>query len=236
MSEGRPVAVVTGGNRGIGFEICRKLGEAGYHVLLCARDEPSGSQAASGLREEGHEAQFFPLDVTSAESVEFLVRCVADELGRVDALVNNAGIYPDEGVAGLDVSVETARETMDTNAFGPLRLCQALAPFMRRRGYGRIVNVSSGYGKMEEMERGGVLAYKLSKLALNAVTRILADELRGTGVLVNAMDPGWVRTRMGGPSAPRTPAQAADTALWLATLPEGGPTGGFFYDRRPTGW
>jgi len=236
MAGGRPVAIVTGGNRGIGLEICRRLGEAGHFVLLTARDADAGADAASVLRVEGHATQFFPLDVADEDSLRFLEPCIVSELGRVDVLVNNAGVYEDEGVPGLEVEIETVRRAMEANAFGALRLCQIVAPQMVRQGRGRIVNVSSGYGATRQMDAGGVLAYKLSKLALNAVTRILADELRGTGVLVNAMDPGWVRTRMGGPSAPRSPGEAADTALFLATLPDDGPTGAFFRRRERVEW
>lgn len=235
MSETLPVAVVTGGNRGIGYEICRQLGMRDHRVVLTARDANEGADAVSGLREEcGGNVSVHPLDVRSEESIAALAAYLRDEVGRLDVLVNNAGVYLDEGVRGLDVDPETVRTTLDTNLVGPLRLVQVLAPLMRRGG--RIVNVSSGYGEMEEMARGGVLAYKLSKLGLNAMTRLFAAELRGSGVLVNAMDPGWVRTRMGGPSAPREPRQAAGTAVWLATLPDDGPTGGFFRDRKPVPW
>lgn len=230
------VALVTGANRGIGFEICRALGVLGMRVALTARDPARGREAAEGLRAEGHDVLFRRLDVTDEASIAEVAAWVEGELGRLDALVNNAGVYLDEGVPGLDVDPETVRTTMQVNVFGPLRLTQALVPLMRRGRYGRIVNLSSGYGQVTRGVSPGTLAYKMSKAALNMLTQVLAAELRGSGILVNAVDPGWVRTQMGGPSAPRSPEGAADTPVWLATLPDDGPTGDFFRDRKPIPW
>ena len=230
------VALVPGGSRGIGFEVCRGLARRGLRVLLAARDEERGRAAALALGSEGPiSVEWRALDVASEQSIRSLAGGIERDHGRLDVLVNNAAIYPDEGVPGLEVDLATVRLAMETNAFGPLRLCQAFAPMMVRQGWGRIVNVSSGYGATTEMA-ARTLAYRLSKAALNAMTVILADELKGSGVLVNAMCPGWVRTEMGGPDAPRTPAKGAETAIYLATLPDGGPTGKLFRDRRVIRW
>jgi NAD(P)-dependent dehydrogenase (short-subunit alcohol dehydrogenase family) len=229
------LALVTGANRGIGYEICRQLATRGIRVLLTARDESKGRQAAARLQQDGLDVPFHPLDVTDEDGVRKIARLAEDEYGGLDILVNNAGVYLDEDVPGLTIDLDTVRQTMEVNAYGPLRLCQALIPSMRRRRYGRIVNVSSGAGSLAEMS-GGTLAYRISKASLNAITRILADEERGSGILINAMCPGWVRTQMGGQSAPRSVEEGADTAIFLATLPADGPTGGFFRDRKPIPW
>lgn len=229
------VAVVTGGNRGLGLATCRQLGRRGLRVLLTARDPEAGRSAAADLRSDGLDVAFRPLDVTEPEHVRGLARCLEEEVGRVDVLVNNAGVYLDRDVAALEVDLDVIRRTMEINAYGPLRLCQALVPVMRRRGYGRVVNVSSGSGAFGEMGTG-TLAYGASKTWLNAMTRKIALEAEGSGVLVNAADPGWVRTRMGGEEAARSPEEGADTIVWLATLPEDGPTGGFYRDRERIPW
>ncbi|HEX4961565.1 MAG TPA: SDR family oxidoreductase [Thermoanaerobaculia bacterium] len=227
----RRVAVVTGGNRGIGLEVCRQLAATGLKVVLAARDGEKARQAAAGLPGD---VVPFALDVTDPEGPRRLVE-FAKELGGVDVLVNNAGVFLDRGYGGLTVPMPVVRETLETNVLGPWQLSEAVIPGMRERGYGRIVNVSSGMGATSEMS-GGYAAYRVSKSSLNALTRILADELRGTNVLVNAGCPGWVQTEMGGPRAPRPVADGADTLVWLATLPDGGPTGGFFRDRRQIPW
>lgn len=229
------IAVVTGANRGIGCEICRQLAKRGARVVLTARDEAKGRLAAEGLAGQGLEVLFRPLDVNDEESIRALAAYLRDELHGVDILVNNAGVFLDQKRGGLDVPMATVRETLETNLLGAWRLSQALIPQMRQHGYGRIVNVSSGLGAMSEMA-GGYSAYRISKTALNALTRILADELRGTNLLVNAMCPGWVKTDMGGPNATVPVEKGADTAAWLATLPDGGPSGGFFRDRRLIPW
>jgi len=232
----RGVAVVTGGNKGIGYEICRQLARQGLRVVLTARDEKQGVAAAQALAKQGGEVGFHPLDVTDAAQVSTLATWVERELGGADVLVNNAGILVDGRSASvLDVDPEIFGRTLDTNFFGPLRLCQAFAPRMIKRGYGRIVNLSSGLGQLAAMG-DGTPSYRSSKAALNTLTRMFAAATRGKGVLVNSMCPGWVRTDMGGPGAARTVEQGADTAVWLATLPDDGPTGGFFRDHKPIDW
>jgi NAD(P)-dependent dehydrogenase (short-subunit alcohol dehydrogenase family) len=231
------VAVVTGANRGIGLEICRQLATQGdIHVVLTSRDDSKGKAAAKKLARDGAEVEFRTLDVTKERSVKALADFMASAHGRCDVLVNNAGILADpRGSRFLDSKVETYRETLDVNLFGALMMAQAIAPLMQKRRYGRIVNLSSGLGQLADMGVGSP-AYRISKTALNALTRILAAELKDSGILVNSMCPGWVQTGMGGPTAPRTVKQGADTAVWLATLPDAGPTGGFFRDRKPISW
>jgi len=230
------VALVTGANRGIGFEIARQLARAGLQVLVGSRTLTRGRAAARLLAEQGLAVEAVRLDVTDAEQVRALAREAKTRFGGIDVLVNNAGVLLDPRGGGvLDSRPAAYERTLTTNLFGPLRLVQALLPGMVDRGYGRIVNLSSGLGQLSEMG-SGTPAYRISKAALNALTCTVAADTRGTGVLVNSMCPGWVRTDMGGPDAPRTVEQGADTALWLATLPDDGPTGGFFRDRQPIAW
>lgn len=224
------IAVVTGGNRGIGFEVCRQLAGQGLRVVLTARDEERARRAAGEIPG----AVPFALDVTDPVSPGKLSTFLK-ESGGVDVLVNNAGVFIDQDYGGVDIPMEIIQETLAVNVLGPWQLSQAVIPFMKRRRYGRIVNVSSGLGAMSEMA-GGYPAYRVSKLAVNGLTRILADELRGTGILVNTVCPGWVQTDMGGPNAPVPVEKGADTIVWLATLPDGGPTGHFFRERRQIPW
>jgi NAD(P)-dependent dehydrogenase (short-subunit alcohol dehydrogenase family) len=233
------IALVTGANRGIGLEIVRQLARQGLIVVLGARDVEKGKTAAATLASEGLEAAVVGLDVTDEASVRDAVATVVDRQGRIDVLVNNAGIleegFSPEDSSVLDAPVERVLETYRTNTVGPLRLIQAVVPHMQRRGYGRIVNVSSGAGQLADM-RGGFPAYRMSKAALNALTRITAAELGPGDIKINAMCPGWVRTEMGGPNATRSVEKGAETAVWLATLPADGPTGGFFRDMKPIAW
>src|SRR4051794_1514291 len=230
------IALVTGGNRGIGYEICRQLAAQDVSVVLAARDAAKGKSAVKALTDAGLPVEFQRLDVTSCRSIRACVAAVAERRGRIDVLVNNAGIMIDlRGSLFLSSKLDTYRDTLETNLFGPLQLAQAVIPLMKANRYGRIVNLSSGLGQLSEMS-SGTPAYRISKTSLNALTRILAAEYRESNILVNSMCPGWVKTGMGGDHAPKTPAQAADTAVWLATLPDGGPTGGFYRDRKPIPW
>ncbi len=213
-------ALVTGGNRGIGLEVCRQLLKLGLRVVLTARDAKSGAAQAKKLG-----AEFHPLDVTSEESV---AACKIP----VDVLVNNAGVYPPGGV--LDARAEDLRLGMEANFFGALRTCRAFVPGMLARGYGRVVNVTSGYGLFSEGLQGPA-PYSLSKAALDALTVKLAQEVDGD-VKVNAVCPGWVKTRMGGEGAPRPVEKGAETVVWLATLPKDGPSGGVFRDKKRLDW
>ena len=236
----RRSALVTGANRGLGFETCRQLGRLGLRVLMTARDEAKGREARHSLANEGLEVLFHPLDVESAASVAALARFAEAELSGIDILVNNAGVMLEAGAtrpppAVLSTDLGTFERTYAANLFGPVRLCQALVPGMRERGWGRVVNVSSGLGQLADMGAGWP-AYRSSKTALNALTRVLAAELTGTGVLVNSVDPGWVRTDMGGAKAERSTLEGCDTIVWAATLPDDGPSGGFFRDRKPIPW
>jgi NAD(P)-dependent dehydrogenase (short-subunit alcohol dehydrogenase family) len=227
------VALVSGANRGIGLEVAAALArEDGMTVLLGARDPAAGERAAAPLRNEGLDVRPVRLDVTDQASVDALAP-VLDDLGRLDVLVNNAGVYPGGRASELDP--EVADETWRVNALGPWRLARLAIPYMRRRGSGRIVNVSSEAGSLASMS-AFMPAYNVSKAALNALTRVLADELRGTGILVNAVCPGWVATDMGGASAPRSVAEGAASVLWAVRLADDGPSGGFFRDGRPVPW
>lgn len=230
------IAVVTGANRGIGFEICRQLARLGFTVVPTSRSAAKGRVAVKALHDAGVELDYHPLDVISPVSIKALAGHLAKRYGRLDVLINNAGVMLDpRGSRVLDARPQTFRDTLETNFFGPLQLVQALVPLMKKNRYGRIVNLSSGQGQLAVMG-AGTPAYRVSKTALNAFTRTLAAELKGTGVLVNSMCPGWVKTDMGGPGAPRTVEQGADTAVWLAMLPDDGPSGGFFRDRKPIPW
>jgi NAD(P)-dependent dehydrogenase (short-subunit alcohol dehydrogenase family) len=236
MQAAARIALVTGGNRGIGYEICRQLASQGLAVVLTARDAGKGKAAARVLSEAGLNVEFNRLDVTSCRSIRACVAAVAERRGHIDVLVNNAGVMADaRGSHFLDSKLDTYRDTLETNLFGPLQLAQAVIPLMKANRYGRIVNLSSGLGQLSEMG-SGTPAYRISKAAINALTRILAAEFKESNILTNSMCPGWVRTGMGGESAPRSTEEAADTAVWLATLPDDGPTGGFFRDRKPIAW
>jgi NAD(P)-dependent dehydrogenase (short-subunit alcohol dehydrogenase family) len=225
VAEDRRVALVSGASRGIGAEIARELAaDHGFLVFAGARSPDDV--------EHGKRIEPILLDVIDQSTIDAARDRIESEVGRLDVLVNNAGIYGDAGGAA-DYDLERAHEVLEVNTFGPWRLIEAFLPLLRKSDAPRIINVSSGAGQLSDMN-GGRAAYRLSKTALNALTRTLASEERW--VKVNTMCPGWVRTDMGGSAAPRSVEQAADTAVWLATLPNDGPSGGFFRDRQPIPW
>jgi len=235
MADEARVALVTGANRGIGLEVVRRLAATGLEVILGARDETRGREAAAVLAAEGKNVHPRVADVSDDAVVEDLRAAVVEEFGRLDVLVNNAGIAIDAGRSAIDIDLDLVRETLETNTFGAWRMCRAFVPMMREHGYGRVVNVSSGMGGLTEMG-GGSPGYRISKAGLNVITRALDAELRGENVLVNSACPGWVRTDMGGEHARVSVAEGADTPVWLATLPDDGPRGGFFRDRSRIPW
>ena len=236
-------ALVTGANRGIGLAIARQLAQRDIKVLIGARDQDKGIAACKQLQSEGLDAYFILIDVTRAISIEADIGNIKDEFWWLDILVNNAGIMIDTQSGILELDRTVFHNTLTTNVFGPLLLAQACIPLMKTNGYGRIVNMASILGSLNDISNpdspyGAVLspAYRLSKTLLNGITVLLANALRGANILVNSACPGWVRTDMGGGQAPLTPEQGADTPVWLATLPDGGPHGGFFRERQPIPW
>ena len=235
------VVVVTGGNRGIGKEICRQLAQKDFLVVLTSRDEQKGLKVCEELDKEEFSVRYHPCDVNHASSIAKLAAFVEKEFGRCDVLINNAGIFPDSTSAGenfasvFNAKSETLEKAFHTNVIGPLLMCQAFIPLMKKNNYGRIVNLSSGMGQLSDMN-GGYPGYRVSKTALNALTRIFTDELQGLNILVNSMCPGWVKTDMGGPGATRSVEKGAETAIWLASLPDAGPRGKFFRDKKEIPW
>ncbi|EFL19632.1 SDR family oxidoreductase [Streptomyces sp. C] len=237
MSTITPVSLVTGANRGIGLETARRLAALGHTVLLCARRLEDAERAAAGLAPGVPGAgALLPrrLDVTEDGGVRALARSVEAEFGRLDVLVNNAAVNYDTSRRAVSVDLDEVERTLRTNLFGPWRTAQAFLPLLRRSPHPRVVNVSSESGSLEAMS-GGTPAYGVSKAALNALTRKLADELRTEGILVNAVCPGWIATDMGGPGGGPVEEGAAGV-VWAATLPDSGPTGGFFRDGKPLAW
>jgi NAD(P)-dependent dehydrogenase (short-subunit alcohol dehydrogenase family) len=232
---GRSVALVTGANRGLGLETSRQLLAKGLDVVLTGRDERALQRALGDLGQGGTQAMTVRMDVTDATSIESAHRTVVERFGGIDILVNNAAVLLHENEDVLSIPADGYRRTFDANLFGVIETCRVFVPDMARAKHGRVVNVSSGVAQLAGMSTYAP-AYSMSKVALNALTLMLAETYRGSGVLVNAVDPGWVRTDMGGRSAPRSLEQGADTIVWLATLPDNGPTGGFFRDRRPIDW
>lgn len=229
----KPVALVTGANRGIGFEVSRQLGAKGFRVIMTSRDDVKGQKAARTLTGEGLDVVFYQLDVLRLDDNKVandLKLFIESQFGRLDVLINNAGVFLDPSRARggspsvFDAKLSLIRQTMDINLYGPLVLCQIAMPHMRRQHHGRIVNVSSGMGQMSEMG-SGYPGYRLSKVSLNALTKIVAAEVDNdfheTDILVNAVCPGWVQTEMGGEGATIPVAQGADPIVWLATLPKG---------------
>jgi len=229
------IALVTGANRGIGFEIARQLGIKGIHVLVSGRNREKVEGVADLMKKDDLKVTPLVLDVTDPENIDRIFRFITDTFGRLDILVNNAAIFLSKDRNGLDTEASVIEDTFNTNVIGPFRIKQRAIPIMRRHHYGRIVNLSSRMGAINEMS-GGYPGYRISKTALNAMTKILAAEVRGENILINSMCPGWVKTEMGGQNAPRTPEKGAETAVWLAMLPDNGPNGKFFRDHKEIKW
>lgn len=225
------IALVTGGNRGIGFAICQGLLERGFDVILAARSHEKGQVAIAKLETGNRSVLFLELDIDSDRSIERATQQLASQIDKLDVLINNAGIYPDRGNTILTASRELMSGTMNTNAFGPLKLTQRMLPLLEKSERPRVINISSGNGQLEGLGTS-VPSYSLSKLALNGITILLANALLSKGIAVYAMCPGWVRTDMGGSTAPRSPQEGADTAVWLATEGTLEQSGKFFRDRQ----
>ena len=229
------LALITGANRGIGLETAKQLTGRGWHVVVAARDEAKAKQAAKSIEAAGGKASFLALDVRKSDSIRSAAKKFADIADRLDVLINNAGIYPDEGLSILKLSRDQLDATLQTNTFGPLEVVQAFLPFLRKSKSGRVINLSSGYGQLDGMSPN-VPSYCLSKLALNGLTIMLATALAADRIAVNSMCPGWVRTDMGGPNASRSIQEGANTAVWLADEASHELTGKFFRDREEIPW
>jgi NAD(P)-dependent dehydrogenase (short-subunit alcohol dehydrogenase family) len=227
------IVLITGANRGIGFETARQLATRGFYVVIGARSEQHGDKALRELEGVG-KVSLLVVDVSDSKSIA-MAASKFSSFGRLDVLVNNAGIYPDEGVSVLTISREQLANTFQTNTFGPLEMTQAFLPYLKKSSAARVINVSSGYGQLDGLS-ANVPSYCLSKLALNGVTIMLAAALKEHQIAVNSMCPGWVRTDMGGSGAPRSVQEGADTAVWLATEADQNLTGKFFRDRKEIGW
>jgi len=232
----KQIALVTGGNRGIGLATCQQLAEKNVRVYLGSRELPKGEQQAQKLQAAGLDVLAIQLDVSDEAACRSAIQKIEQAEGRLDILVNNAGVYLDEGVPISAIPTDTMRTTLEVNLLGPFYLMQLALPLMRARQYGRIVNVSSGYGSMARLSGTSTGSYKVSKIGLNALTRLFAGGVDGSQIKINAIDPGWVRTDMGGAQAARSPQAAAADLVWAATLAGDGPNGGFFYQRQPVTW
>ena len=227
----KPLALVTGANRGIGFEVARQLGQTGFEVILGCRDATKGEQAAKKLRSERLDAVALQIDVVDEALIAAAREWVETERGGLDVLINNAAINYDTWQDVLSADLQQVAETLDANTLGPWRMTLAFLPMLRKSRHPRVVNVSSGSGQLDSMT-GSTPAYSLSKLALNGLTLMLASRLKRDSVLVNSVCPGWVATDMGGTGG-RPVAEGAAGIVWAATLPDDGPTGGFFRDEKP---
>jgi NAD(P)-dependent dehydrogenase (short-subunit alcohol dehydrogenase family) len=227
------IVLITGANRGIGLETAKQLAKRGFHVIVAARDEASGQHAVEGINARGGKASFLQLDVSSSASIRAAATMFSSISDHLDVLINNAGIYPDQGLTILTLPRDRLDQTFQTNTFGPLEVTQAFLPFLRKTGAARIINVSSGYGQLDGLSPDQP-SYCLSKLALNGLT--MAQALAADRIAVNSMCPGWVRTDMGGPNADRSVEEGADTAVWLAAEAAHELTGKFFRDRQEIPW
>ena len=226
-------ALITGANRGIGIETARQLAAREFHVVIGARSDQQGQTAVRELERVG-KASLLLVDVSDSKSVASAASQFRS-IGRLDVLINNAGIYPDEGVSVLTISREQMMSTFQTNTFGALEMTQAFLPYLKQSSVARVINVSSGYGQLDGLS-ANVPSYCLSKFALNGLTIMLSEAFKEHRISVNSMCPGWVTTGMGGATAPRSLEEGADTALWLATEADQKLTGKFFRDRKEICW
>jgi len=231
----KKIAAVTGGNRGLGFQVCRDIAKNGLKVLLTARNSEKGIESEKILQSEGLDVTFFELDVSSAESIDNFVTLVTEEFGRIDVLVNNAAIIPDARSSGLSVEIQELQVSLETNVYGIIQLSQKIIPLMIKNNYGRIINLSSGMGQFADMG-SGYLAYRISKTAVNTITKVLANETDSHNIQINSVDPGWVKTEMGGAGASLSVEEGADTIVWLSTQPDNSPTGMFYKKREIISW
>ena len=243
MSENKKIALVTGANKGIGFEAARQLAKQGITVLLGARNAERGEKAAAKLRGENLDAHFIHLDIQDAATHQAAAQVIEEKFGKLDILVNNAGIALDAGEKPSEVSQDLLRKTFDTNFFGTIAVTQAFLPLVKKSNAGRIVNVSSGLGSLTqnsdpnwEFYEAKPLAYNASKTALNAFTVILAHELKDTAIKVNSADPGFTATDLNGHQGYKTVEQGASIITDLAILPANGATGSYFDDQGVLPW
>lgn len=227
---------MTGANRGLGFEICRQLAKRRVRVILTARNQDKSEAVVRTLIEQGYDAYFYQLDITDPEQIQAVLARIKAEFNRLDILVNNAGIYIDQHQPALTIDKNIILKAVETDVCGTFSMSQAVIPMMRENNYGRIVNLSSSSSLLANMNDDAGLSYKICKTSVNAVTVVLSKAVAGSNILINAVTPGWVRTDMGGEQAPLSLEEGADTPVWLATLPEGGPSGGFFFKRQRLPW
>jgi NAD(P)-dependent dehydrogenase (short-subunit alcohol dehydrogenase family) len=236
----KKIALITGANKGIGFEIARQLTKLGHTVLIGARSPQRGTAAAKTLQAEGLDATFLQIDVTDQKTIDSAAQKIETEYGKLDVLINNAAIALDNAPPS-QLDIEILRRTYETNVFGLFAVTRAMIPLLLKSEAGRIVNMSSGAGLFKETSspawrpEWNTIAYNSSKSAVNAITIHLANELRNTNIKVNAANPGYTLTDMS-PEGERTVQQGAVTPVWLATLPSDGPKGGFFYENEVVPW
>ena len=249
MEIDQKIALITGANKGLGLACVQLLSKKGYTTILTARNAKKGATSLKQLKKEGYKNIFFEeLDVTKEKNIEKAVQNILKAHKRIDILINNAGIFLDEGDGIKDmpytienIPLNTIKKTMETNLYGPILLTQRILPLMKKQNFGRIVNVSSGMGQMTteanpRYSGGGFPSYRISKTALNAFTRNLSFEVKKQNILVNSVCPGWCRTDMGGKEATRSPEEGAEGIIWVATLPNNGPSGKLFRDKKEIPW
>ncbi|PJZ83156.1 SDR family NAD(P)-dependent oxidoreductase [Leptospira harrisiae] len=227
------IALVTGANRGIGKQVSVDLAKQGIYVLIGARNPGEAEDTLTAVKAVG-KGEILSLDVSKEQSISAALDTITGSFGKLDILVNNAGIFADPG-SFFDTTSEDLHRTLLVNLYGPLRLIQTFLPMMIQNDFGRIVNVSSGMGQLSEMG-SGYPAYRISKTAINALTNVASAEAVGKNIKINSVCPGWVKTDMGGASATRPVEKGAETIVWAATLPDGGPTGKFFRDKKEISW